>query len=591
MNSNNASEPSQSSFTGRLSIKEKINRALVTFSRNEQRVFAVLVVALVVSSLALLQLLNQSLMTQVPLSGGMISEGIVGAPRFINPVLASSPADLDLVALIYSGLMRRGTDGNFVPDLAEKYEVSENGLVYTFTLKDKAYFHNGESVTVDDVIFTIDRVKNSVIKSPEKINWDGVNVEKIGEQTLEFTLRQPDANFLQNATLGIMPQSLWASDSLELNAANTAPVGSGPYRIENATRESNGVITSYQLAAFEKFALDKPHLKEIRFYFYPNETDLVKALEDGTVDQVSSITPEIAETLKEKGYRVESEVMPRVFGLFFNQNKNQIFLDQAVARAINEAIDKEKIVREVLFGYGVPTSRPIPESLAGQEEISASQRATREETVQKVREDLKKNGWAENTDGFFRKTTTDKTKKKTTVELTFTIATGNAPELAQTAELIKTDLAQVGIKVEVQTFEIGNLNQNVIRPREYDALLFGQVINRKSDLFAFWHSSQRKDPGQNVALYTNARADKLLEESFITVNDQAREEKYAALEREILKDMPAVFLYNPDLIYVVAKTLRGLSLEHITSPADRFRNINSWFTKTENVWKIFNKKS
>ena len=190
MNSNNASEPSQSSFTGRLSIKEKINRALVTFSRNEQRVFAVLVVALVVSSLALLQLLNQSLMTQVPLSGGMISEGIVGAPRFINPVLASSPADLDLVALIYSGLMRRGTDGNFVPDLAEKYEVSENGLVYTFTLKDKAYFHNGESVTVDDVIFTIDRVKNSVIKSPEKINWDGVNVEKIGEQTMPPTPRR-----------------------------------------------------------------------------------------------------------------------------------------------------------------------------------------------------------------------------------------------------------------------------------------------------------------------------------------------------------------------------------------------------------------
>src|SRR3989338_7580446 len=154
MNPNNASEPSKLNFTGKLPIKEKINRALAAFSRKERRVFAVLVIALVVSSLALLQLLNQSLMTQIPLSGGTISEGIVGAPRFINPVLASSSADLDLVTLIYSGLMRQGTDGNFVLDLAEKYEVSENGLIYTFILKDKIYFHNGEPVTVDDVIFT-----------------------------------------------------------------------------------------------------------------------------------------------------------------------------------------------------------------------------------------------------------------------------------------------------------------------------------------------------------------------------------------------------------------------------------------------------
>jgi len=145
------------------------------------------------------------------------------------------------------------------------------------------------------------------------------------------------------------------------------------------------------------------------------------------------------------------------------------------------------------------------------------------------------------------------------------------------------------MKVDVKTFEVGNLNQGIIRPRKYDALLFGQIINHESDLFAFWHSSQRKDPGLNVAMYTNAKVDKILEDAFITVDEKARIKKYVQFEDEVKKDMPAIFLYSPDFIYVVREDLQGLSLGHITSPSDRFSNIYSWYTETENVWKIFAK--
>src|SRR6185369_17927164 len=116
--------------------------------------------------------------------------------------------------------------------------------------------------------------------------------------------------------------------------------------------------------------------------------------------------------------------------------------------------------------------------------------------------------------------------KKDVRKLQFSISTGNAPELAKTAELIKDDLAAVGIKVDIKTFETGNLNQNVIRPRKYDALLFGEIINNESDLFAFWHSSQRKDPGLNVAMYTNAKVDKILEDAFVTADEETRVKKY-----------------------------------------------------------------
>jgi len=576
----------QLKITGKLPKKRDLNAAFASFSKREWGIFSGLLVVLIFSTLVILNNINKSLMVNVPMRGGNISEGIVGAPRFINPVLAFSDVDRDLVSLVYSGLMRRNGDGTLSPDLAERVEESKNGLVYTFTLKDKIYFHDGKPVTADDVIFTINRVKDGVIESPEKVNWDGITVEKVDEKTLTFTLKQPYASFLENATLGILPQALWENSPIELNSANTNPVGSGPYMIKNIYKQSSGSIDYYEFVPFKKFTLGEPYIKELTLYFYSNETDLLKALEEGKVDQISSITPANAETLKEKSYELSSSVLPRIFGIFFNQNQNQLFIDKAIVRAIDQAIDKDRIIREVLFGYGVAIDDPIPPNMISYQKLSAEVNVSREEVLKKVESDLAKAGWARGADGFLEKTKTEN-KKKVITKLEFTISTGNAKELAQTAELIKEDLAKVGMKVDIKTFEVGNLNQGVIRPRKYDALLFGQIINDESDLFAFWHSSQRKDPGLNVATYTNAKVDKILEEAFITIDDEARIKKYTEFENEIKKDMPAVFLYSPNFIYVVSKDLKGISIDHIISPGDRFANIHSWYTETEDVWKIF----
>jgi peptide/nickel transport system substrate-binding protein len=274
-----------------------------------------------------------------------------------------------------------------------------------------------------------------------------------------------------------------------------------------------------------------------------------------------------------------------VFGLFFNQNQNQIFIDKAVVRAIDQAIDKDQIVKEVLFGYGEVINNPIPPNLIPYDN-AAKNTTARSELLQKIQNDLAKDGWKKDESGFLEKTTTDK-KKKVVKKLEFSISTGNTEELTKTAMLIKKDLADIGIKVDIKTFETGNLNQNVIRPRKYDALLFGEIINHESDLFAFWHSSQRKDPGLNVALYTNAKVDKILEDAFVTIDEASRTKKYILFEDEIKKDMPAIFLYSPDFIYVTSKNLKNFEMKSIISPADRYLNIYSWYLNTEDVWKIF----
>lgn len=581
----------------RLPHKKQINMVLASFSGREWWVFAGLTAVLFLSTLFILSSINRHFMISIPFHAGEMSEGVIGVPRFVNPVLASSDVDQDLTTLIYSGLMRKKPDGTLIPDLALEYEMEKNGLTYIFTLRDNLYFHDGKPLSVEDIIFTLGKVRETVIKSPRKVAWDGVTFEKISDKVIRFNLKQPYASFLENATLGILPAHIWKSSPIELNTANTAPIGSGPYMIEGADKQDSGGIASYKLKAFPDFALGEPYIERVNISFYSNENDLMQALEDGEVEQISSINPENAQGLKNKNYRIYSAVLPRIFGLFFNQNQNRIFLDKKVVKAIEDAIDKDRIVSEVLFGYGIKIEGPIPPNIFSYQKMNRKNGLPREEIIKNIRTDLEKDGWKIGTDGFFEKMNKTKKNAKSAAgaksntqgsqKLEFSISTGNARELTQTANLIKADLQKVGIKVEVKTFETGNLNQGVIRPRKYDALLFGQIINNESDLFAFWHSTQRKDPGLNISLYTNAKVDKLLEEAFVTADRTSRTKKYAQFEEEIKKDMPAVFLYSPSFIYVVSKNLKGFSVGKVVSPADRFLDVYKWYSETEDVWKIF----
>lgn len=570
----------------KLPKKNEIEMAILSFSKKEWLVFFIFALGLLISTVIILGNINKYFMVSVPVRGGSIAEGIVGTPRFINPVLAISDADRDLVSLIYSGLMRKTPDGTLFPDLAEKVEVSKNGLSYTFTLKDKLSFQDGKPLTVDDIIFTINAVKDPIIRSPRKGDWDGITVIKIDNKTVKFTLKQPYATFLENATLGIMPEHIWKNSSIELNDANTNPIGEGPYQVLGVNKQSSGSIDYYNLEEFKNFSLGEPYIKNLSLHFYSNEDNLVRAFENKEVDQISSITPEQARILEEKNYDVQSSVLPRIFGLFFNQNQNQIFTDKHIAEAIDKAIDKNKIVQVVLGGYGVGINAPIPPNIIVYQTLDTPNTPTHAENLKTAQDILAKDGWKIGVSGFLEKTTTVK-KKKTTLILAFSISTGNASELSESAELIRQDLTAIGMKVDVKTFEVGNLNQSVIRPRKYDALLFGQIINHESDLFAFWHSSQRKDPGLNVAMYTNPKVDKILEDAFVTVDEASRIKKYVQFEDEIKKDMPAVFLYSPNFIYVASKNLKGVSIDHITSPSDRFLNVYLWYIKTENIWKVF----
>ncbi|HEY4517322.1 MAG TPA: ABC transporter substrate-binding protein, partial [Candidatus Paceibacterota bacterium] len=502
-----------------------------------------------------------------------------------NPLLAISDADRDLTTLIYSGLLRTAPDGTLIPDLASSYTASPDGLTYTVTLRKDATFQDGIPVTADDVVFTIDRAHDPAIKSPKRPNWDGITAEKADPLTVRFTLKQPYAPFLENLTLGILPKHLWSSsdpESFPLSALNIQPVGSGPYRVLSVKRDGSGVPVRYELGAFSNFALGKPYLSHITIHLYGSGDDALAAWNRGDIESMGSISSADIKKMNVRG-TTERSPLPRIFAVFMNQNQAPIFAHKEVRQALDTAVNKAAIVEQVLGGYGTPIGGPIP---PGTPLYKAPPVPSAD--VEAARDILIKNGWVFNDENHLWEKKAVK-KNQPPEKLEFSLATSNAPELKAAAELLKQQWAILGVKVTVQVYETGDLNQNIIRPRKYDALLFGEIVGRELDLFAFWDSSQRNDPGLNVALYTSSTADALLESARTISNQKVRLEKYEAFSKEVVDDVGAIFLYAPDFLYAVPKNLQGIALGSITTPSDRFINVYQWYTETNRVWNFFAK--
>ncbi len=564
-----------------IGILEKIMNVVRSFSLTEKTIFVVFSIIFIGSGLSMLYRVNRSFLVEVPDYGGSLTEGVVGAPRFINPLLATSDTDRDLTTLIYSGLMKIDDRGKLVPDIAESYTVSDDELSYVFTIKDNIYFHDGTKLTVDDVIFTIEKAQDPELKSPREANWVGVKSEKIDDRTIVFNLQQAYAPFLQNTTLGILPRHIWKDASVEefpFSQFNIKPIGTGPYKIESISYNDSGLPKEYHLQSFNKYALGKPFITNIRIKSYSNEKEIIDAYKNGDIESLHSISPKQLPNLNVAEDEILLSPLPRIFGVFFNQNVAGVFVFKEVRLALDMAADKNAIIEEVLDGYGKAINSPVPvkdiEAKTTEEDISVR--------IEKAKELLTKNGWKQNSGGIFEKKDT-----KGTTRLSFSISTGNAPELKEAAMLLQKQWQLIGADVEVKIFEIGDLNQNIIKPRKYDALLFGEIVGRDMDIYPFWHSSGRVSPGLNIALYANVKADKLLENIRKTSDETEKQTYIDSFNKEIQNDMPAVFTYSPYFIYIVPKKVQNVNLGLLTNPGERFVDVNQWYIETNDVWEIF----
>lgn len=516
--------------------------------------------------------------------GGTFIEGVLWEPRLINPLYASQDTDRDIARLVYSGLLSYSGNGEIINDLAEKYDISSDGKTYTIILRENAEWHDGKKVTADDIIFTVHTLQNPQYKSVYRANWLGVNAEKMDERTVKFTLRTAYAPFIENLTLGILPEHIWGAVGPEqalIHGANLKPIGSGPYKFKEFAQDKDGNIASYTLERNTDYFLEGPYLKTIQFVFFKTSSEILAAWKRKAIDGFT-ITDE--KTLVEIKGRNENALraiaMPRIVGLFFNEKHSPALADKKIRTAVAKALDKDKLSK-IPAGGGVVANYPIPFGLRDNVGTSSAS-AYDPDLAAKL---LDESGWKDRNNDGVRKKTERAKGKETEKLLQFTLATSDWPELILVAEKIKEQLGAIGIGVSIEIKSFMDLEATVIRQRNFDMLLFGQIYGYEPDPFAFWHSSQIKDPGLNVALYANKKADLLLEETRRTSDKELRSKKFDEFSKILSADIPAIFLYTQNFLYVLPSDIQGAEIKRVGVPADRFNEINKWYKETKRIFK------
>lgn len=547
---------------------ERLASRIRAYSPGDRALFYLLAGLFCIAALSGLFALERSLLIAIPTYGGSLSEGAVGSPQFINPLLAISDADRDLSRLVYAGLMGLSGGGELVPVLAEGYTVSPDGRTYTFTLRKDAVFSDGTPVAAQDVVFTVQKAQDPGLKSPEYANWSGVGVSAIDARTVRFTLAKPYAPFLGLTTLGILPRYLWQNLSdaeFPFSTLQTNPTGAGPFKVANVSRDSSGLVKSVALVDNPRYALGRPYLDAIRFNFYARAEDLATAVKNGTVESAYDVGTKGA----------LSAPYARIFGVFWNPNEKQVLLRAEVRKALSLALDRQNIVDTVLGGYATPVMGPVPPG-ENVEQVPVPHPSDPTVAAAQI---LQSAGWTY--DGSARVWKSAGAKQMLD---RITIRTSNVPELKNIATAVKEDWEKLGVAVDIELYEPGDLSQNVIRPRKYEALLYGMVIGRDQDLYAFWDSQERNDPGLNIALYANKTVDALLEETRSSADPSVRAANLQKIEDMIAADYPAAFIYAPDFAYTVPAGLKGVVLPQIITPSDRFAGVAGWYRATDEVW-------
>lgn len=551
----------------------RIEHYIRDLKTSDRAIVYILSVTLVVVSIVSLYTLEHSFLIQVPATGGTLVEGELGSPSYVNPLLALSDADRDITTLTYAGLTGLSSNGAIVPILAKSYTISSNGKIYTFTIRENARFSDGTPVTANDVVFTVKKAQDPSLRSPQFSNWNGVVVKALNTRVVQFTLPRPYAPFLENTTLGILPAHLWkdvSNTQFPFVSLELHPVGAGPFTVRNIVR-SNGLITEYDLKASDDYVLGRPYIDELRIKFYPRQSALTNAIQQGDIESTYG-------TLAPSKGNIITAPFSSVFGVFFNPNDKPVLTNKIVREALSVAIDRESIIKDILNGYAQAIGGPIPPST----KIRQTTIPSNIDTIKNASAIFKNAGWTY--DGNSREW---KNAKKKLSFGSITIKTSNSIKLKAVASVIRKQWQRLGISVSIELYEPGDLNQNVIRTRKYEALLFGMVIGHEQDLYAFWHSSQQKDPGLNIALYANKTVDKLLEEVRATSSPLLRTSYLNDIERTISADYPAVFLYTPEFVYTIPSDIHSVVLPQIAVPSDRFASVTRWYKYTNLVWPIF----
>jgi peptide/nickel transport system substrate-binding protein len=509
-------------------------------------------------------------------------EAVVGRPSSVNPVTARTQADRDLVALLFRGLVRSGEDGRPVADLAAGWTVEAKGTRWTFRLRPDARWQDGVPVTSDDVVYTVRVLQDPAYTGPLAAGWQGVTATAIDAATVRFDLAVPLGGFLQAAAQPLLPAHLLASVPVaELADApfSTHPVGNGPFALTDLTTDAarlepvlepldpgSGPLETLGPGAV---APGRPLLAGLELRFYSGPDEAAAAYRAGEVDAVSGLPPAAAAALaRERATRRIGYPGTTLTGVYLNLRPGAgPFSDARVRTALLAAVDRDRLVTDVVAGSGQRADTPIPPSSWAYDPKAAPAVAyDRKAAVA----GLRAAGWTRTAAGWLP----PRAKKPVTIELLAADATVN-PVTAGAAARVAAAWTSLGIPTTVTSLAAGDLVER-LRGAEFVAAVADVNVGLDPDPYPLLASAQVQAGGSNVSGFQDPALDAALAAARAPGTDAARVAAYARLQALLGRLEPILPLFFRDSVLVVSDRLVGPRAVPVADPSGRFWDVIAW---------------
>jgi len=532
-------------------------------------ILSVLVLALFVQRF---NILGKYYIIKKPDYGSTYNQGVVGLIDKINPLFVRNEAENVATKMIFSGLTRVIDGNTIVPDLAKSWTVSEDGKVYDFILKNNIYWHDGESFTANDVIYTIGLIQNSETKTSLFSTWNGVTVKKINEYEVKFTLPAQYPDFLTVASQTILPKHLLSSvdpKNIKIAEFNQKPVGTGPYKFIRF--DQFGSQAEVVLESNDNFAISRPFIQNINLIIYDDDRSLYDGLARRQIDGVLEINPENYSEIKNfSNTNIKSINFPEAQVMYLN-TKNTILSDKSIREAITASMDRDSLIGKVFGSRAQVQSTPIGPGQPGYDSKASSVKFDIM-SANKIFDSL---GWIKGKDGF-----RSKDGKKLELRLIYP----DNYENREVASVLKMQFKNVGISINPVGVDPGELSFSFIKSRNFDLLLLPQNVGVGQDWFSFWDSSQINFPGLNLSGFSDKRLDKFVEQLHKSGDAVYRAERFKQAQAVILEQNPVVYLYRREHLSAIADKVKGYEQSKYGTSLDILNNIYLWYINTKDTY-------
>lgn len=521
---------------------------------------------------------QQSYQTTAASRGGTYAEATLGTVTTLNPLYATSSAEIAASRLMFSSLYAYDKTGQLTGDLAKNMKIDDTGSVYTITLRSDAEWHDGEPLTADDVAFTVNLMKNPSARSPHRSSWQAIKATAIDDRTVEFKLPGAYAPFAHALNFSVLPEHILGSvdpSTIRENVFSQEPVGSGPFSFRLLQTVDDATHTVINMTAFDAYHKGTPMLNRFELHAYDKPESIVKALRTGQVNAAADVPAVDAAQINQDNYSLISQ--PVNGGVYALLNLDRpILKDKKIRQALQIGTDTAEL-RKSLAIKAPPLDSPFVAGQLAGDDVPHSPQAN----YTRAAKILDAAGW---------KLSDGVRTNKDGQPLELNVTTTKNTLYEKTLESLAGQWRKLGIVVKTNVVDTSsassNFVQNTLQPRDYDILLYELSIGADPDVYAYWHSSQTGSSGRNFSNYKNSTADAALVSARSRIEPELRNAKYKAFAEQWIADIPAIGLYQTTATYVYGKQVQSLDPNaKLVSAHERYAGILYWSVAQESVYK------